>query len=95
MKKTSVVFLALALTACGPTFENVKLGMSKADVIRTLGSPDRVIAANTIDDKTLEVLEYREGDWWWGNLDENYWFYFSNNTLEKWGRPGDHLRYVE
>lgn len=95
MKKIWIVLMTLALTACAQSFDNVRLGMSKADVEQTIGAPDHVISASTIDGKIVEVLEYRQGDWWWGNLDENYWFFFANNTLEKWGRPGDHLRYVE
>jgi hypothetical protein len=95
MKKFCIALMALALTACAQSFDNIRLGMSKEDVVRIAGAPDHVISASQIDGKTVEVFEYRQGDWWWGNLDENYWFFFANNTLEKWGRPGDHLRYVE
>jgi hypothetical protein len=95
MKNIGMALMVLALAACAQNFDNVRIGMSKEDVVRTIGAPDNVIASSKIDGKIVEVLEYRQGDWWWGNLDENYWFFFANSTLEKWGRPGDHLRYVE
>ncbi|MGH8610428.1 MAG: hypothetical protein ACREX9_24400 [Gammaproteobacteria bacterium] len=91
----------LILSACAPypfrgaDFENVKLGMSKAEVAQNAGRPTHVIGSRNIDGRTVEVLEYRRGGLWWGDLDESYWLFFNNDKLEKWGRPGDHLRYVE
>jgi hypothetical protein len=99
MKNVLVVTIALTLTACatGNTFEYVRLGMSEAEMVRLAGSPDSVIAAYPLTKDTVErVYEYRScyACWWWGELDEPHWFFFVNNKLARWGRPGDHLRYV-
>jgi hypothetical protein len=64
-------------------------------MVRAAGHPDSVIASNSSDGETVEVLEYRKDALWWGDLDEAHWFFFANNKLQKWGRPSDHLRYVE
>lgn len=97
MNKAFSVAMVLMLTACasGKAFENVRLGMTKAEVVRAAGQPDGVVAANSVDGNAVEVVEYRRGGLWWGDLDESFWFFFNNDKLEKWGRPGDHLRYVE
>lgn len=100
-KNIFIVVGGLILSACAPysfrgaDFENVKLGMSKAEVAQSAGRPTSVIGSRKITASTVEVLEYRRGGLWWGDLDESYWFFFNNDKLEKWGRPGDHLRYIE
>jgi hypothetical protein len=99
MKNVLVVTIALTLTACatGNTFEYARLGMSEAEMVRLAGSPDSVIAAYPLTKDTVErVYEYRSSCYacWWGEYNEPHWFFFVNNKLERWGRPGDHLRYV-
>jgi hypothetical protein len=97
MKKTLLAVLAVSLSACAPALKTneVALGMSKDEVIQKLGAPHGVISSERLDNNLSEVLEYRRDGLWWGDLDETYWFYFNDNKLEKWGRPGDHLRYME
>jgi hypothetical protein len=100
MKKILIVLMALVFSACAqlhkrPAFTNVKLDMTKEAVIQAVGAPDNVIATHQVDGNLIEVLEYRDNGLWWGDRDEQYWFFFNNNKLQKWGRPGDHLRYLE
>lgn len=94
MKQAFLVAIVMVLAACSQTFENVRLGMSKQETIQSAGSPDSVIAAYDEDGKIIEVLEYRRGGLWWGDLEGPTWFYFTNDKLERWGRPDDRLRYV-
>ncbi len=94
MKKAFLVAIVMVLAACAQTFDNVRLGMSKQKTIQSAGRPDSVIAAYKKDGKIIEVLEYRRDGLWWGDLEEPTWFYFTNDKLERWGRPDDRLRYV-
>lgn len=97
MNKLFLLVAALVVSACAQqTFENVELGMNKQQVIEVAGRPDSVIASHEIEDEGLvEIFEYRQGGWWWGDVDEAYWFFFMNDELARWGRPGDYLRYVD
>jgi hypothetical protein len=96
MKKFFLMITALALTGCAhQTFQDVKLGMSQEEVVAVAGQPDSVIASHKVDDVVVEIFEYDQGDLWWGDLNESYWFFFVNGKLEKWERPGDYLRYVD
>lgn len=96
MNKSLLLVATLMVSACAQqTFENVELGMNKQEVIEVAGRPDSVIASHEIDDELVEIFEYRQGGWWWRDLDETYWFFFVNEKLQKWGRPGDYLRYVD
>ncbi len=91
MRTTTLIgVMALFLVACAhtSTFENVRLGMSKEEVVKAAGRPNSIIASNRVDNDLVEVFEYRKESIWWG--DDSYWFFFSNNTLQKWGRPYDH-----
>ena len=96
MKKALLATLALGLAACAArNFENVRLGMTQQQMIATAGEPHGVIAGYEANGERVEVFEYRRGNLWWGDLEDPYWFYFANDKLVKWGRPGDRLRYVE
>lgn len=91
MRTTTLIgVMTLFLVACvhTSTFENVRLGMSKEEVVKAAGHPNSIIATNKVDNDLVEVFEYRKEGIWWG--DDSYWFFFSNNTLQKWGRPYDH-----
>lgn len=95
MKQLLLVALVAAITACASqSFQDVRLGMTKQQMITAAGDPDAVIAAYQRDNETVEVFEYRRDNLWWGDLEDPYWFYFSNNQLVRWDRPGDRLRYV-
>ena len=95
MRNVPGVFAVLFLMGCGAqTFQNVQLGMSQEQFVQVAGKPDSVIAGHKLDNDLIEVYEYRDDGWWWGDLDEATWFFFNNHKLESWGRPGDHLRYV-
>ncbi len=88
--------IVVGVAACAsPSFQDVQLGMSKQQVVGTAGKPHAVIAAYQTDGKTIEVIEYRHDNRWWGDLEDPYWFYFSNDSLVKWDRPGDRLRYAD
>jgi hypothetical protein len=97
MKYVLVVLLALQLSGCASALrtKDVTLGMSKDQVMQALGRPHGIISAEKLDNHAREVIEYRRDGIWWGDLDETYWFYFNDDKLEKWGRPGDHLRHLE
>lgn len=95
MKPILLGVLAVSLTACASqTFQDVRLGMTTQQMVDAAGKPDGVIASYRTDGETVEVFEYRRDNLWWGNLEEPFWFYFSDNKLVRWDRPGDRLRYV-
>jgi hypothetical protein len=96
MKKIFLILAVLALSACAhPTYRDVKLGMNQEELVAVAGQPDSVIASHKVDDVVVEIFEYHQGNLWWGDLDESYWFFFVDGKLEKWERPGDYLRYVD
>jgi hypothetical protein len=95
MKQILLATLIVGVTACASqTFQDVRLGMTKQQMETAAGNPDGVIASYEADGKTVEIFEYRRDNLWWGNLEDPYWFYFTNNRLVRWARPGDQLRYV-
>lgn len=92
--RTAIIvgLLSVLLAACAhkATFENVQLGMTKEELVQAAGHPNSVVASSKVGPELLEVYEYRQAGFWWGDLDDSYWFFFSNNKLQKWGRPYDH-----
>lgn len=95
MKQILLVALLLGLTACASqSFQDVRLGMTKQQMVSAAGNPDAVIASFQTEGETVEVFEYQRDNLWWGDLEDPFWFYFSNNRLVRWDRPGDRLRYV-
>lgn len=95
MKRILLAALMVGLMACASqTFQEVRLGMTKQQMVSAAGNPDAVIASYQTDGETVEVFEYRHDNLWWGDLEDPYWFYFANNKLVRWDRPGDRLRYV-
>lgn len=86
--------LLLMLTACATDLGNVHIGMSKAEVIEAAGRPHAIIAANQVNDGMVEVFEYRKGNLLFGEFNNTYWLYFTNDSLERWGRPHEYLRYA-
>ena len=95
MKRILLVALTVGLSACASqSFQDVRLGMTRQQMVSTAGKPDAVIASFQADGETIEVFEYQRDGLWWGDLEDPFWFYFSNDRLVRWDRPGDRLRYV-
>lgn len=99
MNKQSVLFLMfilfLSINGCATTsqFINLELGMSKEQVIDTIGKPD--IARGAIMNKYNQLIEVWEYDrlvsnWSWDK--KRMWVYFSDGQLVQWGEAGDWRR---
>ncbi len=95
MKKQFRCFTTICLflfVGCATTaqFINLDLGMSKKDVINTLGEPE--LARGAITNKygqLIEVWEYNRlvSNWSWEK--RRMWVHFSNGKLAQWGQAGD------
>jgi len=95
MKRILLFAVVVGITGCASqTFQDVRLGMTRQQMVDTAGKPDAVIASFQTNGETVEVFEYQRDNLWWGDLEDPFWFYFSNNRLVRWDRPGDRLRYV-
>ena len=99
MKRTT--FFCLLLTAtidlfgCATTsqFITLELGMSKKQVLDTIGDPD--VARGSVRnkyDQLIEVWEYNRlvSNWSWDK--KRMWVYFCNGHLVQWGEAGDWAR---
>jgi len=95
MKKSKIYilssFLILILSSCATfsaaimtstNMNKLELGMSKEQVTKILGSDYTIAEKRIEDDKTIEVLSYRD----YYHNDEFYMFVFKNDKLEKWYR---------
>jgi hypothetical protein len=96
-----VLFVVILLSACAyhpvrnQAFDQIKLGMSKEETVKLLGRPYSQISTRKVGDATVEILEYRKGNfWWWGDLEDSYWFHYDNDKLAKWGSDIQ-LRYLD
>ena len=91
----SCLLLVLLLTSCATPAKHmtrISLGMTKEQVIQKLGNP--TVARGAIRnkfDQTVEVWEYRLriGDPFIGPGIKNYWLYFMEDKLVRWGEAGD------
>ena len=100
MKKLIIVIcfifcLSVACATSRSSLRQVSLGMTKGDVVKTVGDPE--VTRGAIINKfgqVIEVWEYRvmaKGKL----LDimpwdaDDYWFYFMEGRLVKWGKAGD------
>ena len=90
------VFLVIALTgvffSCATTeqFVRLELGMSKAEVTKTVGEPE--LARGAIQNKfgqLIEVWEYYRFISNWSPDKKRMWVYFSDGKLVQWGQAGD------
>lgn len=95
MKKSKIyilsAFVILIVSSCA-TFQvaimtssnmnKLELGMTKEQVSKILGSDYSIAEKRIEDNKTIEVLSYRN----YYRNDEFYMFVFKNNKLEKWYR---------
>ena len=88
-----LITVSLLLTSCAHLMpirlQNIHLGMSQDEVVQKLGKPFNVIGSRKFEKGEVEIWEYRRVDWWDGSITEQYWVYFLNGQLERWGRPGD------
>lgn len=89
-----MILVILVLSGCGTltakSMNKLSIGMSKAEVIRIMGSP-----TTTKADGNTEVLEYKRmadmQEWWTSRSSQrtNYWIVFENGELIKYGKAGD------
>jgi hypothetical protein len=87
-----VLIVCLVLIGCATTSQFVKLelGMTKSQVLDTIGDPD--IARGSIHNKygqLIEVWEYNRlvSNWSWEK--KRMWVYFCDGHLAQWGEAGD------
>jgi hypothetical protein len=89
----NIIFL-LFLVSCAPykhvDLTSLKIGMNKQQVYSSINKkPDNLIGAKKYPNGTIEVLQYSKRSEWTGFIEEEYWLYFWNDSLNQWGRPGD------
>lgn len=98
MKKAILItFLAMLLMSCATPrikLENLRLGMSKIEVLRAIGKPYAVrnSSINPKDGKTYEIWEYRQTGYdpiWWTPINDEYSTVFADGHLIRWGPPQD------
>lgn len=92
-----VVFLALlvVLIGCATTgqFIKLELGMTKSQVLATVGDPD--VARGSIRnkyDQLIEVWEYYRFVSNWSPEKKRMWVYLCDGKLVQWGEAGDWAR---
>ena len=74
-----------------PDFEKISLGMTKEDVRKAIGPANLVRGAiYAKDGAQVEVWEYMEAIG--GGKKRQYWLYFADGKLMKWGEAGDWRR---
>ncbi len=92
----SSLLFAFLLAGCATPAKHmtrISLGMTKEQVIQNLGNP--TVARGAIRnkfDQTVEVWEYRLAlpKTVWSQRDmKDYWLYFVENKLVRWGEAGD------
>lgn len=97
-KKTSLVCMLVVLAVSCNSYRRINLGklhlgMDKEQVMKVMKKrPDNTIGSTEFPEGTVEVLQYSKYEPWFGQLTEQYWLYFLNGKLRKWGRPGDWQR---
>jgi len=85
------VFLAGCATLSGTNLSRLNLGMSKDAVIKLIGAPTFVTAAQEPSGPTYELWEYTtETD---KKTAQTSWFVFQDKNLVAWGRAGDFKNY--
>lgn len=94
--KVIIMFsLLLLLCGCATTRSStilikLNLGMSKQEVIKTIGEPD--VARGSIRnkyDQLIEVWQYSLLEPKYNYLTTDFWLYFYDNRLVQWGQAGD------
>ena len=92
----SCLLLVILLVGCATPAKHmtrISLGMSKEQVVQNLGNP--TVARGAIRnkfDQTVEVWEYRLAlpKTVWSQRDmKDYWLYFVEDKLVRWGEAGD------
>lgn len=88
MKRIGIFSLALLLLlGCTTSLMNLKLDMTKAEVISNIGKP--TAARGSLKNKHGEVIEIWEYTRWKGPETADYWLYFFDDKLVQWGEAGD------
>jgi len=85
-RKIAIVAL-IVLIGCAGHLMKLNLGMTKTEVISTMGQP--VAARGSIKNKFDQVVEVWEYTLWKGPITADYWLYFVDGYLVRWGEAGD------
>ena len=63
--------------------------MTKGEFYEVTNNRGKPIGANQYEYGTVEVIAVSRLSNWDSKVAEEYYLYFLNDRLEKWGRPGD------
>ncbi len=88
------LIMLLMLSGCVQKYQRIhmdkiQIGMTKTEVEQSIGKPFNAIGSKQFPFGRVDVWEYRKYEWVYGTVDEQYWLYFLNDKLDRWGRPGD------
>ena len=86
MKKILILGLILFI-GCSGHLMKLNLGMTKAEVISSMGEP--VAARGSIKNRFEQIVEVWEYTLWKGPTTADYWLYFVDGYLVRWGEAGD------
>jgi outer membrane protein assembly factor BamE (lipoprotein component of BamABCDE complex) len=89
------VAMPFVFAGCATTqqFIKLELGMTKVQVIETVGEPN--LARGSIQNKygqLIEVWEYYRFESNWSPDKKRMWVYFADGRLVQWGQAGDWAR---
>lgn len=68
------------------------IGMSKSEVYAAAGDRGKPIGGKQYEHGYVEVVAVSRLSAWDSKVAEEYWLYFLDDELQKWGRPGDWKR---
>ena len=90
MKKLILLAFLFGCAAYTPIdTRSFEIGMTKADIYEVTNNRGKPIGANQYEHGTVEVIAVSRLSTWDSQVSEEYYLYFLNDRLEKWGRPGD------
>jgi hypothetical protein len=84
-----IFFIIPMLVGCATSGKlmNLKLNMTKSEVISNIGKP--TAARGSLTNKYDQIIEIWEYTLWKGPVTADYWLYFVDNRLVQWGEAGD------
>ncbi len=90
-----VVWCLLCLSSCYPQskkLQTISLGMTKEAITSRMGNP-RAVRGSIVNEsgQAVDLWEYRMSmpNYFWTDEVRDYWLYFVDGTLSKWGEAGD------
>lgn len=72
-----------------------RIGMTKSEAQAVMDNRGRLIGAKEYEEGIVEVISVTRLDLGDSSVAEEYWLYFFDGRLEKWGRPGDWQRQAD